>query len=191
MAGSIGYDPSGRVWGLFQTLSKNPDAFKEFQANTKGFLQDLNKVGAYDTKLKDKAISNPSAYFAEYDQFLKGRGTSLPGNNSSFYVQYENDPGYYSPTFSKTLGQWYDYKQNKWRNIGDGWGSGGFSPSAPIKQGPPTNPTNPIDPSDPVATRPSKGYSYGGENRYIETVAQNPGLGAGMGMEYLNKLLGR
>lgn len=168
--------------GLYYYLFKNkPEAFSDFKSNSKGFFQDVNKVGQYDTALKNHAVSNPQAYYAEYDQFLKGSRFDKPSNDPSSMVQYDGDSSYYSPLKSNTSGEWYDYKNNKWKE----YGSGGFGDQNFVVT-PPTNP------DAPLPTRSRVGYSYKSENPYLESLLGVPSSQAeGMGMEYLNKLLGR
>jgi hypothetical protein len=178
---------------LFQKLASSGDTtgWSEFISNPKGFFQDVSKVSQYDPTLGAQATSNPSAYYSAYDQFLKGTNQgSAPGANGGTY-QYEGDSSYYRPIVSPGLGMWYDYNNNAFKNLGDGFGSGS-TPSTPVDPGS----TPPVDtPAGPLRPRPKgEEYQYGSKNPYMGKIL---GLGTKVsqskkGQEnYLEKLLGR
>lgn len=153
---------------LFAQLAKNPDTtgWSDFISNPKGFFQDVSKVSKYSPELGKLATSNPSQYFASYDQFLKGTNQGAqPGGNGGTY-RYDGDPSYYRPVVANSLGQWYDYKNNAFKNIGDGFGekapTGGSAPPS----------TQPVDTTPPVKKAKPQGqeYQYGNKNPYLENL---------------------
>lgn len=177
---------------LFQQLYRNPDTtgWSDFVSNPKGFFQDVSKVSKYSPELGNVATSNPSEYFAAYDQFLKGTNSgSQPGSGGSTgSIQYEGDSAYYRPIVSANLGQWYDYKNNAFKNLGDGFGQvtppGGSTP-----------PTNQPPDTTPVVKKPKpKGeeYTYGRKNPYLDTLLQmGQARSPRPDLEFLKKPLGR
>lgn len=166
MAGSIS-TPNNTPLALYQSLfanRNNNSGYDDFYSNPKGFFQDVNKVGQYNTSLKDYAVANPEAYRASYDQFLKGTPTT-PGNNPSLYTQYENDPGYYRPFQSPSSGWWYDYNNNEFKDYGQGFGTPGFTPTEP------TTPDAPL-PETASANKNKTGYTYESKNPYLDNLKQ-------------------
>lgn len=181
---------------LFQKLFLDPDTtgWSDFVSNPKGFFQDVAKVSQYSPSLGAQATASPSTYFASYDQFLKGtnQGTQPGGNGGTF--QYEGDSSYYRPIVSKGSGQWYDYKNNAFKNLGDGFETGGGAGGgAPPPNLPPD--TSPVT-SKPKPKPKGDEYKYGNKNPYMGDIL---GLGTQINgnkknkanIDYLATLLGR
>lgn len=122
--------------GLRSSFLKDSKAF----GDVKNLNSSLGGMGEQGAGLLKQINANPQKFQSDYDQYLRGQ-------------KMGNNPANQQPLYSNATNEWYDYAQNKWRNIGDGWGEA-------------KDPT-PTDPNTPVVARSRPGYSYGSNNPYL------------------------